>query len=132
MGEGAVVRTFVVGNLLLGLAVLGGVFGALPVRYWVVDVAGAALVALSVVSAWGLWRGPRWRYRALRWSALCKLVLGLATLAALALGVAYLGGVHGSAGKAGLNALILGSLLIAPYLIAYPILQLLWLRGRTG
>lgn len=130
MSERAIVRTFVIGNSLLGLGVLGGVFGALPVRYWPVDAFSVVLAALSLTSAWGLARGPRWGRAALRWSALCKLGLGLAALAALLLGVAYLGGVHGTAGRAGVSTLILGSLLIAPYLIAYPGWQLLWLRDR--
>ena len=129
MSERAVVRTFVIGNCLLGAGVLGGVFAALPVRYWAVDVPAAALAALAFVSAFGLARGLGWGRSALRWSARCELALGLLALAALALSVAYLGGVHGALGKAGLNALVLGGLLIAPYLIAYPLLQLVWLRG---
>jgi hypothetical protein len=132
MSQRAIVRTFVIGNCLLGLGALGGVFGALPVRYWAVDTCTVLLAVLLFASAWGMARDLRWGLSALRVSALCELALGLAALAALALGISYLGGVHGAVGKSGLNALILGSLLIAPYLIAYPSLQLLWIHGRAG
>jgi hypothetical protein len=132
MSERAVVRTFVIGNCLLGAGLLAGVFAALPVRYWAVDVPASLLAALAFVSAFGLARGLGWGRRALGVCARCELALGLAAFAALALSVAYLGGVHGVAGKAGLNALFLGGLLIAPYLIAYPLLQLAWLRGGRG
>jgi hypothetical protein len=126
--ERALIRTFVTGNIVLGLAAPLGAFLSLPVRYLPVDLSSGLLAALLLVSAWGLARARPWCRPVLRISALCVLGLGLAGVAALALGVAYLGGIHGAVGRNALQTAIWGSLLIAPYLIAYPCLQLLWLQ----
>lgn len=127
----AVEWTFIVGNTLLGLGAPAGVFAGLPVRYWPVDASSVVLALLLLASAWGLLRRVSWSLQVLRASAWCELSLGLAALAGLLLSIAYLGGVHGTVGRNGLAVLLLGSLLIVPYLIAYPILQLLWVDARV-
>jgi hypothetical protein len=130
--ERALIRTFVTGNTLLGLGAPLGAFLGLPVRYLPVDLASGLLAALLLASAWGLARDRPWCTRVLRISALCELGLGLTGVAALALGVAYLGGIHGAVGRNALQIAIWGSLLIAPYLIVYPCLQLLWIERHAN
>jgi hypothetical protein len=122
---------FACGNALLASALLAGVFGALPVRYWAVDVPSVLMAALLLISAYGLLRRRAWGMRALRISAFCELGFGLAAVAALVLGVSYLGGVNGEVGRSGLIVSIAGSALLIPYLIAYPSLQLLWIHRAT-
>ena len=120
--------TFAIGNVLFALLLCAGVFLALPVRFWPVDVLGAALAVVLLVSAVGLWLNARWRGPALRASALAQLAIGLIVFAALALAVTYLGGTYNQVGRAALSAWIVSSVLLIPYLIVYPTLQLLWLR----
>jgi hypothetical protein len=124
--------TFAIVNALLAIALLGGVFGALPTRFWAVDIPSAGLAALLLVSAIGVSTQRSWGRAALRISALCALAIGLATLAALALSASYLGGIHGELGRNGLIACIVGACLLGPYLIIYPALQLLWLHAQEA
>ena len=93
----------------------------------VVVLASDSLEAASL----GLLRGSAWRWRVLRASALCELAIGLIAIAALALGVSYLGGIHNEVGRNAWVASIAGSVLLFPYLIVYPGLQLLWLSARA-
>jgi hypothetical protein len=130
-GSSAVSWAFAIGNGLLAVLVGVGVFAGLPVRYWVVDGTAGALAALLLLSAIGLVRSSPWRWRVLRASALCELAIGLSAIAALALGVSYLGGIHNDVGRNALVASIAGSALLFPYLIVYPALQLLWLHARS-
>jgi hypothetical protein len=127
----AVSWAFAIGNGLLAVLVGVGVFAGLPVRYWVVDGSACALAALLLLSAIGLVRSSPWRWRVLHVSALCELAIGLSAIAALALGVSYLGGIHNDVGRNALVASIAGSALLFPYLIVYPALQLLWLHARS-
>ena len=124
--------TFALGNVLFALLIVAGVFLALPVRWWPVDVLGVALAAVLAVSAAGLWLDARWRAAALRASALSQLAIGLVVFAALALAVSYLGGAYNQVGRAALSAFVVSSVLLIPYLIVYPTLQLLWLRRARG
>jgi hypothetical protein len=130
-GSGAVSWAFAIGNGLLAVLVGVGVFAGLPVRYWAVDGTAGALAALLLLSAIGLVRSSPWRWRVLRASALCELTIGLSAIAALALGVSYLGGIHNDVGRNALVAWIAGSALLFPYLIVYPALQLLWVHARS-
>jgi hypothetical protein len=122
---------FACGNALLAVALLVGVFGALPARYWAVDVPSVLMAGLLLLSTYGLLRRTAWGMRALQLSALCELGFGLAAVAALILGVSYLGGVHGDVGHSGLVISIVGSALLVPYLVIYPSLQLLWIHHRA-
>src|SRR4051794_1140150 len=92
---------FAVGNALLALGVLGGVFGGLGVRWWVVDVPSVAVAALLLLSSFGLARAQRWAFGALRACAVVELAVGLLAVAALAISATYFGSVHGEVGKSG-------------------------------
>jgi hypothetical protein len=118
---------FAIGNALLAVVVLAGVFGGLAMRWWVVDVPSVGLATLLLLSSFGLARATRWAATALRACAIVELVVGLIALAALGVSAAYLGSVHGELGRSGLMTFILGLALLLPYLIVYPSVQLLWL-----
>jgi hypothetical protein len=124
-------RIFAIGNALLALAIVCGVFLALPVRFWGVDVPSVAMASLLAISSFGLWRRSAWRLRALRISALCELAVGLSAIAAMLLAISYLGGIHGEVGRSGLVIALVGSALLIPYLIVYPSLQLVWLQRAS-
>jgi hypothetical protein len=128
--EVSIRRAFAVGNVLLA-AVFIALLATLPARYAVVDIALVALSALALASAVGVWnRGNSWGLRVLRASALGMLLAGLAAISALALGVSYLSGVYGELARTALGFWIGGSLLLLPYLVIYPLLQLLWLHAQ--
>jgi hypothetical protein len=107
------------------------VFGALPVRFWLVDVAGSLNAAFLLISAYGLLRRSAWHLLALRVSALFELTVGLIAIAALVIGISYLGGVHGTVGRTAFTVGIAGSVFLAPYLVVYPVVQLLWIHRAT-
>jgi hypothetical protein len=127
----AISWAFAIGNGLLAVLLCVGVFAALPQRYWVVDGSACALAGLLSLSSFGLLRSSPWRWHVLRASALCELAIGLLAIAALALGVSYLGGIHNEVGRNAWVASIAGSALLFPYLIVYPALQLLWVHARA-
>jgi hypothetical protein len=122
--------TFAIGNALLAALVLGGVFGGLGVRWWIVDVPSIAVSVLLLGSAFGLAGATRWALPALRACAVVELALGLMTLAGLVVSVVYLTSVHGEIGRSGTVTLLLGVTLLLPYLVVYPSVQLLWLHRQ--
>jgi hypothetical protein len=127
-----VYRVFALGNALLAALLVLGVFRALPVRYWAVDLPSVLLAGLLLLSSYGLLRRRAWCLRALRVCALCELVVGLSAVAALLLAVSYLGGVHGEVGRSALIVASAGSALLLPYLVVYPSLQLLWVQREAA
>jgi hypothetical protein len=126
-------RRFVVGFALGNLVpvVTFGLAGvALPVRYLFAD-ALLSCVVLTVVASSGvaLFRAER-ALQALRVGALTLLGLGLLLLAAAALSVAYLRGIQGDYGRGGVAIMSLVLLLALPYLVVYPVLELVLLHPR--
>jgi hypothetical protein len=117
---------------LIGVLSLGGIWLALPARWWPVDVLGTALgvaalsVALLVPAGWP--RALRWA-RAVIWA---ELGLGTLTVTLLACSVAQLAGSYGPVGAGGALLMATIAALIVPYLVALPALQLYWLRGRQA
>ena len=127
---GVTARRYGVGaaHAVLALLLLAGGWVALPARYWLVDAAGTLLAVAALASAFGLWSSRGWGLpvaRAVSW--LC-LVVGTLCVSALALSAAQLAGSYGPVGEGG--ALLMGTvaLLILPYLVVLPALQLAWLR----
>jgi hypothetical protein len=121
---------FALGNLVPAL-VLGLGCYALPLRWWGMDVPIALLVlGLFATSGIALWR-PELAPRVLRLAAFALLVVGLGLVAAFALCIAFLSGIHGAFGAFGSLLMGLVILLIVPYALVYPAVQLWWL-GRVG
>jgi hypothetical protein len=115
---------FAAGNLVLAALVLGGVFGALPVRFIAVDAGAVLLGALLVASTVALIAGARWTVAVVRAAAWAVLGLGLGLTAALVLGAACVRGVTGDLGVRGLAVLLVALALELPYLVLYPALAL--------
>jgi len=114
-------------DVLTAFLVLFGVFVALPARWWPVDTAAAVLAAVELIAGVGLVARPSWGRRVARMASTVALAVGLLTASALGLTASWLSGIYGPVGKGG--AIILGfvAMLMLPYLVVLPIVQLLWL-----
>lgn len=115
-------------QLVVAGLLLIGIWFALPARYAVVDLAGTGVAALYAVAAIALLSGVRWAYGLARIASYVALALGAVTVTLLATSAAHLAGLYGPVGSGG--ALLLGTvaLLVLPYLVALPAVQLALLR----
>jgi hypothetical protein len=116
-------------DLLSATLVATGVFLGLPDRWWPVDVAAAAIIALRAASGAALLAGTSWAVGLARVSAAAALAAGLALLAAVATSASYLSGIYGPVGRGGAVLFILVAALALPYLVVLPSVELVWL-GR--
>ena len=117
-------------DLLLGALVLGGVWVALPARWWPVDVVGTLLGAAFVVTGVGLLVGAPWSERAGVLVGRVALAVGLALVTLLAVTASHLAGLYGPVGRGGALILAVVGLLVVPYLVLLPVAQLVTLRKR--
>lgn len=123
-------RLFALLNLLPAF-VLGGGGISLPMRFWLVDgLVGITVLTLIVTSALVFAR-PALAQLALRIGAWVLLVLGSAIVALFALSFAFLVGVHGPFGAFGSLLMVLVLLLLIPYVLVYPAIELRWLGRRS-
>jgi hypothetical protein len=95
------------------------------------DLAGSALAALCIVSGVGMLARRSWGLRLARITSWTTLGCGLALTTALASAVAHLAGSYGPVGAGGAALMFTIALLVLPYLVGLPLLQLAWLR-RAG
>jgi hypothetical protein len=117
-------------NLLLGLAALAAVWGALPARVLLVDLAGSAVGAAFLVGGVGLLLRTPWGVPAALGAGVLVLGVGLVLVATLTITAAHLVGLYGPVGGGG--ALILGivAALLLPYLVILPASQVWRLLPR--
>lgn len=101
---------------------------SLPTHWWPVDLAIGVLVALLAASGGGLIAGKSWSFRVARVASYVVLAIGLTSIALLSTSVAYLSGVYGATGRGGLIVFTLVIALLLPYLVIFPIAQLVFLR----
>jgi hypothetical protein len=119
-------------NLAIALFVAVGVFRLLPTRWWLVD-GGAAVVALLLASSGiALLRSSGMAERLTRIAAAVVLVLGLALFAALALTASWISGVYAQVGSTGAIVFGLVALLVFPYLVVFPAVELAWIGPRAA
>lgn len=118
-------------DLAIGAAVAVGVFRLLPARFWPVDVGGVAISAALVAS--GLALLLRWRRAEdlARLAAVLVLGIGLVLVGLLAVTASWLVGVYEPLGKGGAILFALIALLVLPYLVVFPLAQLLWVGPRA-
>jgi hypothetical protein len=115
-------------DVFLAAMLIAGVFFALPSRWWPVDLTAATLAAIQLASAVGLFAGAPWAARVARVAGAATLAVGMFTVTTLAVTASWLSGVYGPVGLGGALVLALVAALVLPYLVALPVLQLLWLR----
>jgi len=115
-------------QLAVACVIVIGIWAALPARYWLVDGVGTALAALYGVTGIALLVEARWAHSLARVTSWLALLAGAAATTALAWSAAHLAGLYGPVGSGG--ALLLGTiaLLVLPYLVALPAVQLALLR----
>ncbi len=117
-------------NVLVAGLVLLGVFRGLPARYAPVD-AGALVLAGALLAAGATMIA---NHRSYPWIARVAsgivLALGLALVAALALTASWLAGVYGPVGKGGALLYVFVLALVLPYVVVFPVAQLLWLGTK--
>jgi hypothetical protein len=121
---------FGIADLLTAAVVVFGVFVALPARWWPVDSAGALLAVLELAAGGGLVARAPWGERAARAAAAVALALGLFTSTLLAVTACWLSGVYGPVGAGGAIILSLVAVMVLPYVVVLPVVQLVWLRPR--
>jgi hypothetical protein len=119
---------FIVMNLGIAALITLGVFRGLPVRSLGVDGSALLLVVGFALSAIGLWRKTAWGLRCARLTSQVSLGLGLVSIVLLCMSISFLAGVNGAIGVGGVVLAVAVVALVAPYLIAFPLLQLWWLR----
>lgn len=114
-------------NLASAALVAFGVFSGLPDRYWPVDAIASGLTLLFAASGVGLLSGASWSVTCTKVAAGTSLAVGLALVCALALTASYLAGIYGPVGRGGSIIFVLVLALVIPYLVAIPVVELLWL-----
>jgi hypothetical protein len=122
---------FGIADLLTAAVVVLGVFVGLPARWAPVDVGAVAVAGLEVASGVGLLAATPWSLRVARIGAAVVLAVGLALVSVLAVTASWLGGVYGPVGAGGATLLALVAALALPYLVALPVVRLVWLRGAS-
>ncbi len=121
---------FAVGDFVTAALVLLGVFAGLPTRWAPVDVPAVLLAALHLASGAGLASRAGWGVKVARAVSILSLVLGLSVVTALAATASWLDGVYGPVGMGGAVILVLVAALLLPYLVALPVVRIVWLRAR--
>ena len=124
--------TFGVLNAVSALVLLVGVFAVVQPRFWVLDVPAAIIAIASLVSAVALLARLPWALRALTVSAWVSFVLGLTIVTLIAITIVFLRGIHGDYGVAALAVSSLIILLLVPYTVVLPAIELLWLKRQRA
>jgi hypothetical protein len=127
---------FAVTNAFVAALLAVGIFVALPDRWFWVDAPAALVVVVLLASSFGLVSRRSWSLDLVRAAALLVLLVGLGFLGGLTLALAFLSGLIGEVGRAGVVVFALVSALVLPYLVIYPSVLLVWssrnLQASTG
>ena len=122
---------FGVAHVITAALIVVGVFGGLPTRWMPIDAPALLLVVLhAAASAALIGRHVRAPIIA-RVAAFASLGLGLLLIALLVWSASYLSGVYGPVGRGGAIIMALIVALAAPYLLAIPVGELLWLGSKS-
>ncbi|HKO47105.1 MAG TPA: hypothetical protein VJV79_05240 [Polyangiaceae bacterium] len=124
--------TFAVLNAVSALILLLGVFGVVEPRFWALDVPAALIALALLVSTVGLLGRLPWALRALEVAAWVSFVLGLTVVSLVVITIVFLRGIHGDYGLGALLISTLIVLLLVPYTVVLPALELLWLKRQRA
>lgn len=119
------------GHLLLAAAYLAVVFVLLPARSPWIQGGAVGAGAVALVTAVGLLRGGRAGRRWARIGALAELAMCALVLALLLASAAYLHGIYGGLGAAGVAIALVAAALVAEFFGLLPALTLAHLRRRA-
>jgi hypothetical protein len=124
-------KLVIAANALIGTLLLAGIWIGLPARWLVVDVIGTCLAVAALASSAGLASHKPWAGWLARYIAWTELVVGTLVVTLLAISASQLVGSYGPVGAGG--AVLLGTiaLLVVPYLVVLPLMQLVWLRETS-
>jgi hypothetical protein len=117
---------FAVTNALIAALLAVGVSVGLPDRWFWVDAPAVLVVVLLLVSSVALVKERHWSFGVVRAAAALVLLVGLGFLGGLTLALAFLSGLIGEVGRAGVVVFALVSALVLPYLVIYPSVLLVW------
>jgi hypothetical protein len=120
--------TFGTANLVTAVFVVLGVFWGLPARWAPVDAAAVVLALLELASGIGLVMHTRWALVASRAACGIALAMGLFLVTVLAVTASWLSGVYAPIGPGGALIFLMIIVLVAPYLVVLPLVELAWLR----
>ncbi len=118
---------FGIANVVIGALVATCIFRLLPSRWWVVDGGAIVVSALLVASGGALLKNAAIAPRLTRVAGIVVLLLGLAVFAALVLTASWIQGVYGPVGRGGAIIFGLVALMVLPYLVVLPAVELLWI-----
>lgn len=118
---------FGVANVAVAIGVLFGVFKLLPTRWLPVDAAGLALAALFGASGVMLLRKMPQAEKVTRWAALVVLAIGVVLVTLIFATAGWISGVYGQVGSGGAVIFGLVGLLVLPYVVVLPAVELAWL-----
>ncbi len=121
---------FGVANVILAVAVAFGALRLLPDRWWLVDGGAILLTALYAGSGVSLLTNRSFGRRITQVAAGVGLALGLALFAALVITAFWLKGVYAQTGATGSIVFGLVALLVLPYLVVLPAIELVWIGKR--
>jgi hypothetical protein len=122
------VRLIATTQLFLGGLLLFAVWKLLPARWAPVDVLGTALSLGCLFAGGSLLAGARVGLRAARAVSVVTLGIGLLVTTLLCMTVGHLVGSYGPVGQGGAVLMLVIALLVLPYMVLLPLLQLSWLR----
>lgn len=117
-------------DVVVGLALLGLIWTALPARWTPLDVSGSLLSLSLVGSGVALILHKPWAARVGRIVGAATLAIGMLLVSALAITAAHLWGLYGPVGRGATMILALVAALLAPYLVGLPAAQVWLLRSR--
>jgi uncharacterized membrane protein len=123
----------VLGWIDVGLSVvlLAATWGALPARWWPLDLVASLLAAGLLAAGVGLLRGTPWAHRVGFVVGAVAFVVGAGLVTALAFTASHLAGLYGPVGQGGALILVTVAALVVPYLVVLPAAQL-WALSREA
>ena len=130
--EGTFRTGFGLADLASAAVIYLGVFQGLPSRWWLVDGAAVAVIALFAGAGLGLLGRAAWGPKLAWIASAVSLLLGILLVATLALTASFLSGIYGPVGRGGALILALTAALAIPYLVVLPAAQLVWVGRFRG